>query len=341
MGKPRLTFFCELKSEELGDYFSNARMLDALKRLNARVSLGILDLSAERSSVVKQLNAAGIPVIAWLLLPRDQGYWFNANNVPQAFAYYAAFKEWTESESLEWAGVGLDFEPDIRELRQVAVNPWPQVPLLLSRTFGRGNLKQAAADYNMLIARMRRDGYPVDSYQFPFVVDERQTNANLLRKLACLPDIAADREVLMLYTSFTSPRNGPGFLWNYAPHAQAIGVGSTGGGVALGFGDDRRLSWDELARDLRLAWYWTDAIYVFSLEGCVEQGFLDQLTGFVWDKPILMPVASTLRVKRWRSALQVLLWISAHPALIIAGILGSYGFYRGLRELILRQRGKE
>ncbi len=340
MGKPRLTFFCELKSDELDEVFSQTRVLDALKKMNARVSLGIPDFSARRSAVVKQLNAAEIPVIAWLLLPQEQGYWFNANNIPQCFAYYAAFKEWTASESLEWCGIGLDFEPDIREMRQLAADPWPQVPFLVGRAFGRGNLGQAASDFNTLIARMRLDGYPVDGYKLPLVVDERQTNANLLAKLAHLPDIATDREVLMLYTSYTNPQIGPGFLWNYAPHAQAIGLGSTGGGVSIGLGDGQRLSWGELARDLRLAWYWTDEIYIFSLEGCVRQDFLDRLASFVWDKPILFPVASTFRVKRWRSALQVLLWISAHPTLIMAGILGSYGFYRFVRELILRQRNR-
>ena len=337
MGRPRLTFFCELKGAELAELFSQAQVITALKKLNARVSLGILDFSAERSELVKKLNAAEIPVIAWLLLPQEQGYWCNANNVPQTFALYSAFQEWTEEQSLEWAGIGLDFEPDIRELRQMAANPWQQVPMLLGRAFGRNNLGQAATEYDALVTRMRVDGYPVDSYQFPFIVDERQTRASLLRKLACLPAIEADREVLMLYTSFTTQRTGPGYMWNYAPHAQAIGVGSTGGGVHTGLGEDRMLSWEELARDLRLAWYWTDEIYVFSLEGCVREGYVERLTNFVWDKPILIPVASTLAVKRWRSALQVLLWISAHPIWIFGGILGSYGFYRGLRELVRRR----
>ncbi len=70
--------------------------------------------------VVRQLNEAGIPVTAWLLLPKEQGYWFNLDNIPQAIARYADFKAWTEENALQWAGVGIDIEPDFNELQQLA-----------------------------------------------------------------------------------------------------------------------------------------------------------------------------------------------------------------------------
>jgi hypothetical protein len=60
-----------------------------LQNLKAGVSLALMDLSAERAAVVHRLNAAGIPVTAWLALPADQGYYFNAGNAPQAAARFA------------------------------------------------------------------------------------------------------------------------------------------------------------------------------------------------------------------------------------------------------------
>ena len=37
------------------------------------------------------------------------------------------------------------------------------------------------------------------------------------------------------------------------------------------------LSWEELARDLLLAWQWADELFIHSLEGCVWQGYLGRL----------------------------------------------------------------
>jgi hypothetical protein len=47
---------------------------------------------------------------------------------------------------------------------------------------------------------------------------------------------------------------GPGLIWAYGPQAQAIAVGTTGGGPDIpGSPQMPVLSWEELTRDLRLA----------------------------------------------------------------------------------------
>jgi len=81
---PKLTFFCELESEPLQTLFQNPEVIQDLSALNGTVSLGIRDLSAVRAEVVRRLNDAGIPVTAWLLLPKEQGYYFNIDNYPEA-----------------------------------------------------------------------------------------------------------------------------------------------------------------------------------------------------------------------------------------------------------------
>jgi hypothetical protein len=44
-----------------------------------------------------------------------------------------------------------------------------------------------------------------------------------------LVDVATDREVWILYSSFRRAL-GPGLIWAYGPQAQAIAVGTPGGG---------------------------------------------------------------------------------------------------------------
>jgi hypothetical protein len=312
MNPPRLTFFCELGAEPLRALFEEPTVLEHLRALQASVSLGLLDFSAERADVARRLGAAGVPVIAWQLLPAEQGYWFNLDNAPQAEARYAAFREWTAEHGLRWDGVGLDIEPDLHELRQWLAQRWRRLPSLLRR-FGRGEqLRQAREAYGALVARIRADGHRVDAYQLPVIADERRAGSTLLQRLLGIVELPADREVLMLYSSFLRP-HGPSVLESYGAQARSIGVGSTGGGVELpGAGAAPPLSWEELSRDLRLARRHCADLHVFSLEGCVRQGFLSRLRSFDWEGPVEEPrKARTRRMESMRRVAGGLLRVSA------------------------------
>ncbi|MCE9672516.1 hypothetical protein LY474_32385 [Myxococcus stipitatus] len=306
-----LTFFCELPPGPLGELFDTPGVLDDLRAMGAGVSLGLVDLSPARADVVRRLAREGIPVTAWLLLPTEEGYWFHAGNLAQAEARYAAFRAWTAEHDLSWAGVGLDIEPDIAQLRRWAQAPLRSLPGALSRLVFRGGRSRAArAGYATLVERIRADGHRVDTYQFPFIVDERQARSSVLRRVAGVLDVPTDREVLMLYTSFLRPQ-GPAWLWSYAPGSTAIAVGSTGGGVDLpGLLATPPLDWNELSRDLRLAVRWTHDLYIFSLEGCVRQGFLSRLRTFDWDAPVEPPWVPARRVDAVRRAARAVLGVS-------------------------------
>lgn len=336
MAALHLTFFCELESERLDKMMSRDLLAD-IKELNAGLSLGLLDFSPLRAQVVQRLNQAGIPVVAWLLLPKDQGYWFNLANAGQAQARFGAFLDWTAKNSLVWDGVGIDIEPDIREFEQLSgKNRLKLMGKIGRRAFQHRKYAAARRKYLNLIAEIRSNGWRVDSYQFPLIADERKARSTLLQRMAGLVDLPVDREVWMLYSSFLG-ENGPGLLGSYGPEAQSIGLGSTGGGVEVGPGGERWLSWDELSRDLRLAWYWNDEIHIFSLEGCVQQHFMPRLKAFVWDKPILLPDLPTERVNAWRGLLQVALWASAHISSILIGLIAIWWAILRLR-LILQRR---
>ena len=335
MALPKITFFCEVEASKLQELFDDKIIADLLA-LKASVSLGILDLSPERENTVARLNRAGVPVIAWLLLPRDQGYWFNLYNVSQAYVRYTDVCDWAKEHDLVFSGFGLDIEPDMRELSGLTTQRWRTISAMLLRTFNRKIHRKARKEYQALVAQIQADGYPVDSYQFPIINDERRAGSTFLQRLLGLVDIDVDREVWMLYSNFLRP-HGAGLIASYAPEAQAIGLGSTGGGVDVEFGNFPALRWDEFERDLRLAWNWCNDLHIFSLEGCVQHGYLSQLRKFAWDYPILIPESSQTRVDGWRYLLQSGLWLTANMTKLLLGFLAVYFFIRRMQRFIKRK----
>ncbi|HEX6910031.1 MAG TPA: hypothetical protein VF142_06540 [Longimicrobium sp.] len=281
-GALQLSFFCELGARDLAGLFAEESLVHLLRRLRATVTLGLVDLGRERADVVRQLNEAGVPVAAWLLLPEEGGYWCNAHNAAEAWERYGDFTAWTRAHGLRWERVGIDIEPNIDEVRAVRKSP-----LALVRALPR--IFRCVAEnremYQGLVRRIHADGHAVDAYVFPFIHTEREAGTEVLQRITGMIDLKVDREIVMLYTSFARP-HGHGFLDFYARHFPAVAVGVTGGGVEEGLDPPPPLSWEELARDLRLARRHTDDIHVFSLEGCVEQGFLERLVDFDWGVPV-------------------------------------------------------
>src|SRR5512140_333149 len=109
---PQLTFACELDRDRLAGLFADPAVIDDLLALGARVALMCSDFSDQRAGVVRQLNAAGVPVVGIPLLPLAEGYYFTADNADQAGGSYQQFKKWTGRHGLAWDCVGLDIEPD-------------------------------------------------------------------------------------------------------------------------------------------------------------------------------------------------------------------------------------
>ena len=117
------------------------------------------------------------------------------------------------------------------------------------------------------------------------------------------------------------PTLGPGLLWSYGPEAQALAVGTTGGGPDVpGHPQFSPLSWEEFARDLRLARHFSDDLFVHSLEGCVWQGYLTRLRSFDWEQPAALPKTASL-AEGLRAALRGMLWASAHPWSMLGSVV--------------------
>jgi hypothetical protein len=315
--KPSITFFCEMPSNQLKKLFDNSLLIEQLQKMRANISMGLLDFSTERAELVKQLTHAGIPVTAWLLLPKDQGYWTSLDTVAETVHCYSEFKEWTAKNKLHWAAIGLDIEPRLDRVQLLGPGWVKEIPTLLVRLF-LGNLyKRRETDLRALITNIRADGYAVETYNFPFIIEEREADSNFISKIFGTPPLESDREVLMLYSSFQK-KNGDAFLWSYAPRAEGIGLGSTGGGVELEDGEPlKTMNWSDLHRDLLIAKSFNQHIYLFSLEGCVQNGYLERLVNFDWDEAIEFPIQTGSQVTLLRKLLQIGLWIASHPIEIL------------------------
>ena len=317
---PSLTFFCELDQKELQSLFADANVIKNLRSLNANISMGLRDFSPQRADVVHKLVKAGIPVTAWLLLPKEQGYWTSLDTVASTAKTYGQFKEWVARYKLNISVVGLDIEPHYARMIQLQKHWTRMLPDLFWRLFEGKKYSRLEGDLRALVNLIRTDGFAVETYTFPFVVDEKLSHSRFLTRLLGTPPLNADREVLMLYSSFF-PKQGEAVLWSYAQQARSVGLGSTGGGVEVdGENELRALRWLDLRRDLLIARQYCRHIYIFSLEGSARNGYLERLIDFDWNARIDLPISDGKKVTLARKGLQALLWLLSHPWQILGSL---------------------
>ncbi len=324
--QPQLIFACEMDTPELQSLFADPDVTRCLRLLHAGVSLSLTDLSPGRAQVVRGLSAAGIPVTAWMALPKAQGYYLNSSNANQAAARFADFQKWTANYGLRWAGVGLDIEPSLQEFDAARQGSVPSAAAsILRRLFDRGIVQRARTDFAYLISQIHTAGYSVETYQFPFIADERAVHSTLLEHLFGIVDVRGDREVLMLYSSFNH-RADSAVIWQYGPSAQAIVVGSTAPDPQPG-SKFIPLSFDELAHDLIVAAHFSPIVGIYNLEACVRRGFLPRLIALDWKQPVVISDDAGRQVVRLRSRIQSSLWtLDRLPYFVLAILIADVWF---------------
>jgi hypothetical protein len=313
--RPRLIFFTELEGSALLDLLRRPGLLDQLAAEQYSIALSVARLDEARALAARTLAGRDIPLIAWLLLPPEEGFAFNLQNYPQAFAHYRAFRAWALDHQLDFEAVGLEIETPTDEdprspqwgLREVVRRFWLAGENVL--------YPSAQAAYTEMIAAIRHDGYAVHTYQMPFVADDRRAGTTLVQRALDIIDLPSDLDVLMCSSCVPSERLdddlGGALIASYGASADAIGIGSTGEADAGEAGT--QLPWPALRRDLLLAARFTDTIYVFSLEDCVERGLLEGIAALDWHAP-------TRAVPGKRALVRGLRWMLF--ALLIAGRFG-------------------
>jgi len=322
---PHLVFACELDVASLEALFAQPTVIPDLKDLDAGVALALGDLSDGRAGVVRRLTQAGIPVDAWMALPMEQGYYLNASNEPQAEARFAEFEKWTAANGLGWAAIGLDIEPSIQEFGALRSGKLRLAAILALRYFDAGRVRRARDAYAALIRQMQSRGYLVETYQFPFIIDERDAHTTLLERLFGLVDVRGNREALMVYSSFNHAMDSA-MVWEYGPRAQVIVVGSTKSNPPT----DARfppLDWEEFSRDLRVAAHFSPTLGVYSLEGCVHQGFLARLRSMNWNQPVSIPADALRKASLMRSRIHLVLWVGSNLPYFVLVIVFGMGWW--------------
>jgi hypothetical protein len=312
---------CDGSVDQAETLFSNPSVLSDLKALSASVAVAIMDFSPGRAQLVRRLNAAGIPMIAWLALPEERGYYLNADNARLAVNRYAEFKKWTNDNGLLWTEVGLDIEPTFNELRPGGGHKWHLAGLLIRRCFDFARMRRAREAYTTLIRRIQSDGYPVQTYQLPLIAAERRAHTTLAERLLGIVDVRGNLEFLKLYTSFT-PELDSALIWKLGPDAQGIAVGSTSAE-----GSPTALDWEQFSRDLIVAHHFTAYLGVYNLEGCVRQGFLSRLRTMDWGQTVTIPAEAIRRANRLRLDIQISLWIASRILYFVAAILAIFAWW--------------
>ncbi len=316
--KPILSFFNEMKGPDLKALFADTTLIPTLQTLGAEIRMGMLDLSPERAEVLHRLNESGIPVVAWLLLPEEQGYWFHSGNGEVAIERYRAIKQWADAEGILFKGIGIDLELDMNDVKLAQSDPWALIRQLPGRLYDKRPIEEGRRVYQRLLGLIEQDGYPVESYYASFVKDETNIGTTSIQQLTKFLDVKMDKEIPMLYTSFMG--NAYGLLKVYALdlHLQYVALGSTGGGVDTTL---NTLTWEQLAHDIRVVAPTVKEIHIFSLEGCIWKGYLPRLVDFDYSVPV---VPNEKEVEAAKAMQQMFIRASkvlSHPTLLFGSVV--------------------
>jgi hypothetical protein len=142
----------------------------------------------------------------------------------------------------------------------------------------------------------------------------------------------------MLYTSFNHAA-GAGMIWQYGPDAQTIAVGSTASsGDPAADAKFPALTWDEFSRDLIVAHHFSTEVGVYSLEGCVRQGFISRLKTMDWNRAVVIPAASVRRAARIRKFIFAVVWFGSHLIYFVVAFLLAIAW---LVRFIVRRRKRK
>jgi hypothetical protein len=333
---PTLSFFNEMEGKDVKALFADTTLIPTLQQLHAQIRIGMVDLTPERAEVVRQLNKAGIPVIAWLLLPKSEGYWFNSRNGDYAIERYKQVKKWADENDLVFKGIGLDMELDYNDVVLLKDHRWKLVGKLISRLYDKASVTVGKEKYQLLINTIRKDGYPVESYYVPFIKFEAQSGRTSLERLTGFLDITTDKDIPMLYSSFMGNAYGMMKVLAIDDHLKYVGIGSTGGGFDTTL---PTMTWSDLARDLRLAALTADEIHIFSLEGTLHKGYLKKLIGFDYNIPVIPQPEQVRKIESLKSTVATISTILSYPTLfllivLIIFLLVVWGVYRLVKFVI-------
>ncbi len=310
---PALTYIYDMPSDHIDAFWSDSLIAD-LARHRVRLCVTIRDTSSSRATLVQRLNNAGIPIVAWLVrddhdVTRDYGM----DNAHDLHARYREILDWSTAHALRWDALGIDISADVRDSVRFGANPAVDVNTFLKRITNRWHIDAATTSYENLLALMRADGHRIESYEVPFVRDDRVSGSTMARRLLGLPAIAADTVVVRLYSSHARPY-GSGLIAAYAPECSAVAIGDFAAD-----GNNQPMSEHELWRDLQhVSSCGVAHIYIAGMPTLIEQGWHGAIVAGGWMRRALPPTEEVHhQVARMRAGVRALLWAGARPMVLL------------------------
>lgn len=279
-----------------------------------RVSMAIRDTSAIRATVIRELNRRRIPVIAWIVPDEHAAIRnYRLHDADALGERYQHIQQWSISQGFHWHSIAIDIEPDVRDTVRFGDDIKVDYQTFISRFGNRWHIEAATTAYRAVVDRIHADGHQTESYEVPFVRDDRVSQSTVARRLLGLPDLAAQQTVVRLCSSTTRPY-GPGLIATYAPEYTAVIVGNVDDDT-----NHHPLTRVELMRDItHVAASGVKFIYIAEMAHIFAHGWHTHIAQSAWQRQPLPIADETHRqVARMRAGLRALLWAGARPAILL------------------------
>jgi hypothetical protein len=325
-----VSFFTELTGSELDKIASDTSIIKNLKQLKASLRIAIIDMSPERVSALTKLQNAQIPIHAWLMLSKEDGFWANNENYKTFQKRYSVFADWSAKEGIKWKSVGLTILPQrsdasfLLESQKSLSGKWDFSKIMIARLLDwDGEFDEAKAAYEDLVRTIKSDGYAVEVYQSTMQMDEVLAETSSFQKMAGIINVKGDEQFTIIHRRLTGDYpNILAFIDAYGKSSDGIVLGHTASQRPLNFREnDVILNWQELSRSLTYAQQERITIHISTLEGCIEQGILPKMRDLVITKSNVDITEEKKIVDARRTHTVWLFQVLSYPYLLIAAAI--------------------
>jgi hypothetical protein len=192
-------------------------------------------------ALVRKANSLGVPIIAWIVIPYEQGYWAYQGNAQAMSAAVKAWAEWRKANHLRFASLAIDQEFSWQNLQTYIAIVTSHDPEKLS-SWMRTNIDPSAQcsafhAYKELISWVHLHGIAVEAAEAPMVADDLADSKLALQNALQITGSSPgyDQMYLMAYRSAVAQAGfdpGPAYPASYYASMQkyfgAVGQVSLG-----------------------------------------------------------------------------------------------------------------
>jgi hypothetical protein len=194
------------------------------------------------AALIRDADAAGVGVRAWILLDEEDGYWPGESNPAAAREAFLAFADWRDREALPVDWVIFDMEMDLARTRRAAEIAAADgaVAAMDYIKLGRSPAQFAAArvTYAALLAELKARGLRVMCITYPTILDDPTDGDDDIQDQLDVPVLGLDWDEasFMVYQSVIFDLTGDWYsadvVASYAASAELLFPGRSA--VALG-----------------------------------------------------------------------------------------------------------